>query len=345
MKIYTTQTNLEKIKHIDEKGHEYWSARELMKYLGYAKWDNFEKVIDKAKGSIRKTYQQDADHFTEIRKMIKVAKGTNKEAERPQKDYRLSRYACYVIAQNGDPSKKEIAEAQSYFAIQTRKEEIREEYEKDLERIKARERLRETERIFSGVLAEHKVGDRELAEIRSSGDEALFDMPTRDLKDKFQIPQSKPLADVLPTISLTAKQLATEMTTIKTKQDELKGKDVIKSTHISNNKQIRKLLADNNIYLEKLPPEEDIEKIKRRIEITDDKIKEISSFLEITIDLTGLKDEDELKRIRDLIINNFGDNKLKIIYGTLIDPKFIEKPIKISEELLKGLRRYLVLKS
>jgi len=342
MNINTSKNRLDLIKHIDEDGIEYWSARELMRYLGYVKWDNFVMVVERAKKSLQNSYQQTNDHFLEISKMIKIAKGTNKEAQRVQKDYKLTRYACYVIAQNGDPSKKQIAEAQAYFATQTRKEEVREEYARDLERVKARERLKETERILSAVLSDHEVDDRGQAEIRSSGDEALFNMSTRELKDKYGVPQNKPLADVLPTISLTAKQLAAEMTTIKTQQEDLTGKDLIKNVHVNNNFQIRKLLSDNNIYLGNLPAEVDIEKIKKRIEITEEKLLKLNTHTEIMISIIGITNEDELKIIKDIIIKNPGPNVLKVIYGIPEEPKMIIRNIRVSEEFLIGLKKYIV---
>ncbi len=342
MQINTARNGFENIKHIDQAGIEFWSARELMKSLGYSDWRNFVAVIEKAKGTLKNSYQQISDHFVEISKMIKIAKGTNKESTRELKDYKLTRYACYVIAQNGDSSKKEIAEAQSYFAIQTRKEELREEYGKDLERVKARERLRQTEKIFSGVLTDHQVDDKGQAEIRSSGDEALFNMSTRELKTRYSVPQSKPLADVLPTIALTAKQLATEMTSIKTKQEGLTGKSSIKRVHINNNRQIRKLLSDNEIFLETLPAEEDIEKIKKRIELNEEKIKELSLAPEVTISIIGVSSKEEIERISSIIKSNQGANVLKIIYGEKSKPKQIIRKVAISEELLIGLKKYLV---
>src|SRR5690606_37006194 len=205
----------ESIRHLNEDGEEYWYARELMSVLEYDKWGNFEKVIKKARESLEKSYPQSSEHFAEVSKKIKIGKGTKQEASRSINDFKLTRRACYLIAQNGDSRKKAIALAQNYFATQTRKQELKEMQEikeKDIERILARRKLTESEKKFAGVVTEHGVDGKGIAEIKSSGDAALFGEPTNEVKKKLGIPGSKPLADHLPTITIKAKDLAAEMT-------------------------------------------------------------------------------------------------------------------------------------
>ncbi|MDQ6985200.1 MAG: hypothetical protein Q9M91_02905 [Candidatus Dojkabacteria bacterium] len=182
------ETDFESIKHLDhQSGTEFWQARELMKLLEYTKWSNFNNVILKAKASIKTTYSQTEDHFAEVSKKIKIAQGTDKEAIRKIKDYKLSRRACYLIAQNGDSSKKSIALAQNYFASQTRNQEIQELKEKDIERILARRKLSESEKKFTGIMSNRGINSRGIAEIKSSGDQAMLGKPTREVKDKLGI--------------------------------------------------------------------------------------------------------------------------------------------------------------
>lgn len=337
--------NFEEIKIIDSSGNEVWNARDLMPLLGYKAWANFEKVVEKAKQSIAKVYPQINDHFAESNKMIKLAAGTNKESIRTVKDYKLSRYACYVIAQNGDSSKAEIAYAQSYFAIQTRKQEVMDEFEKSSERIKAREKLKETEKEFSGVLQAHQVDSFGIAEIRSSGDEALFNMPTHTLKQRYGINKNKPIADHLPTIAIKAKELATEMTTFNTENNNLQGKDVIKREHVHNNQEVRKLLTDNGIYLERIAPEEDISKLRRRI--NDDELLKLentpSSINEITINICEVFDQNELVKISQIIRDHTGTDSIHILYGNINEPQKITRPISVNSDLISLLKKFIVL--
>jgi len=317
-----------------------------MPLLGYKAWANFEKVIDKAKISISKVYPQINDHFAAINKMIKIASGTSKESIRTIKDYKLSRYACYVIAQNGDSSKAEIAYAQSYFAIQTRKQEVMEEFEKSSERIKAREKLKETEKEFSGVLQAHQVDSFGIAEIRSSGDEALFNIPTHSLKQRYGINKNKPIADHLPTIAIKAKELATEMTTFNTENNNLQGKDVIKREHVHNNQEVRKLLTSNGIYLERIAPEEDISKLKRRI--NDDELLKLENAAplavnEITIDICRVLDQNELVKISQIIHNHHGPDQINIIYGDPDAPAQLTRPISVNPAVISLLKQFIVL--
>lgn len=344
MTIQTTSKQLEEIKHIDPEGNEYWSARELMSVLGYKGWRDFEKIIHKAFEASKNSAMESSLAFVDSHK-IKKSKNRHGEIEIKLKDYVLSRYGCYLIAQNGDPAKKEIALAQSYFATQTRKQELKDEYEKSMERIKARERLREAEKIFSGVLQEHKVDNKGIAEIRSSGDEALFKVRTRDLKEKFNLEQNRPLADVLPTIALTAKQLATEMTTYKTKEKNIMGKDLIKNEHIHNNIEIRKLLVENEIFPENIAAVEDIEKIKKKLNINEIEALSLAEIdqMQIMIDLTGISDKEIIEDLAKLIKGNPGNTNLVIIYGLPEARKKITKSVKINERFFNFIKPYIVI--
>jgi DNA-damage-inducible protein D len=250
----------------EQDGVEYWLARELQELLGYADWRNFLNAINKAKESCETSGEAVSDHFVDITKMVKIGSG----AEREQDDLMLTRYACYLIAQNGDPKKEQIAFAQSYFAIQTRKQELLEERIQLMERMQAREKLAATETELSKNIFERGVDNSGFARIRSKGDWALFGgYNTSDMKRKLGIKENRPLADFLPTITITAKQLATEITNFNVKKNNLKGETNITTEHVKNNEDIRNLLAKNDIKPEELPAEEDIKKLERRVKTLD----------------------------------------------------------------------------
>lgn len=250
----------------EQDGVEYWLARELQELLGYADWRNFLNAIHKAKESCETSGEDVSDHFVDVTKMVKIGSG----AEREQDDLMLTRYACYLIAQNGDPKKEQIAFAQSYFAIQTRKQELLEERIQLMERLQAREKLAATETELSKNIFERGVDNSGFARIRSKGDWALFGgHNTSDMKRKLGIKENRPLADFLPTITITAKQLATEITNFNVKKNNLKGEANITTEHVKNNKDIRALLAKNDIKPEELPAEEDIKKLERRVKSLD----------------------------------------------------------------------------
>lgn len=245
---------------------EYWLARELQILLGYSDWRNFINAVEKAKESCKTTGEAVLDHFVDVTKMVKIGSG----AERKQDDIMLTRYACYLIAQNGDPKKEQIAFAQSYFAIQTRKQELLEERIRLNERLQAREKLAATETELSKNIYERGVDNKGFANIRSKGDWALFGgLNTSNMKKKLGIPENRPLADFLPTITITAKQLATEITNFNVKQHDLKGESRITFEHVKNNKDVRGLLGKSGIKLEQLPAEEDIKKLERRVKSAD----------------------------------------------------------------------------
>lgn len=337
----------ENIKHIDENGNEYWLARDLMPLLEYTEWRNFSKVISKAKKTFSKTYQQTGNHFVEINKAIKVAPGTNKQATRLVKDYKLTRRACYIIAQNGDSSKEAIALAQNYFAEQTRKNEIKAEREKFEKRLQAREKLKETEKKLSATLMEHEVQNSEIGHIRSAGDATLFGLKTKDMKKRLRIPEDKPLADHLPTISLKAKDFAAEMTTHQTKRKGLLGKEPILAEHVHNNREIRKLLTSNGIFPEELPAEEDINKLRTKFPETEyEKLSpEDKHFLEMTdfsVDITGVSDKSLVVQLHELIKANPGNTEVKIYYGNPDKPKLVRRSVELTEELLSFVRDYLI---
>ena len=252
-----------------QNGVEYWMARDIQKFLDYADWRNFLLVVDKAKIACSRSGQNIADHFVDVNKMVKLGSGSERQVE----DIMLTRYACYLIAQNGDPRKEQIAFAQSYFAIQTRRQELLEERIALVERVRAREKLADTESELSGVVYERGVDGEGFARLRSKGDHALFGgYTTLDMKKKLGMPEKRPLADFLPTITIKAKDLAAEITSFNTKKNNLRGEPAITGEHVKNNKDVRDLLGKSGIRPEALPPEEDIKKLQRRLQSEGKKI-------------------------------------------------------------------------
>ena len=250
-------------------GIECWSARELQSLLGYSQWRNFAKAIDKAKESCQNAAEKVSDHFADVSKTIAMPKGAEKEID----DILLTRYACYLIAQNGDSRKEEISFAQNYFAVQTRRAEIVEQRILDYERVKARAKLAETEKVLSGVLYERGVDSKGFAIIRSKGDKALFNLDTNMLKRRVGAPESRPVADFLSTIGIKAKDLAAEMTSVNVQSKNLYGINPIEKEHINNNKAVRNVLLDRGIIPEQQPPAEDIKKVERRLKSEEKKLK------------------------------------------------------------------------
>lgn len=242
------------------EGVECWSAREMQILLGYSKWENFVNVIDKAKDACTNAGEEVIYHFPDVRKMINLGKGAQKEID----DILLTRYACYLIAQNGDSRKEQIAFAQNYFAVQTRRAELVEQRLLENERIKAREKLSQTEKQLSGVLYERGVDSQGFAIIRSKGDQALFRLNTQSLKKKMGVPANRPVADFLPTISIKAKDLAAEMTSLNVQNKDLKGQNPIEKEHVDNNLAVRNMLTKRNIIPENLLPAEDVKKLQRK---------------------------------------------------------------------------------
>ena len=275
--IMTMKKTFDDIMHTTEDGSvEFWYARELMECLGYATWRRFKEVIERAKESCESAGIEVSDHFAGTGKMIDLPKGAKREVD----DIMLTRYACYLIAQNGDPRKEEIAFAQSYFAVQTRKQELIEERIAYIERTEARGKLRESEKRLSQNIYERGVDDAGFGRIRSRGDQALFGgKSTQDMKKKLGVSDKRPLADFLPTLTIAAKNLATEMTNYNVEEKDLQGEGAITTEHVQNNLSVREILGTRGIKPEELPPSEDIKKLERRVKSQEKKLAKESGKL------------------------------------------------------------------
>ena len=265
------------IESDNRKEHiEVWFARDLQKVLGYARWENFQTAINRAVESCNTQGVNVDDHFREVTKMVKLGSG----AEREVKDYMLTRYACYLIAQNGDTKKEEVAFAQSYFAVQTRRAELIEERINYIARLESRDRLRASEKQLSQNIYERGVDDKGFGRIRSKGDAVLFGgHTTEDMKRRLGVKDNRPLADFLPTLTIAAKNLATEMTNYNVESNDLYGENDITREHMQNNKSVRDMLGQRGIRPEELPPAEDIKKLERRVASEQKKIEKSSPKL------------------------------------------------------------------
>ena len=259
--LQTLTSNFEAHAQQTESGVEYWLARDIQYLLGYTKWDNFLNVVSKAKTACEISGHKVADHFADVGKMVDLGSGSQREVD----DIMLTRYACYLIAQNGDSKKPEIAFAQTYFAIQTRRAELIEQRLLESERVSARKKLSVTEKELSTVIFEQTGGNEDFAVIRSKGDNALFGRTTQAMKAQWKVPDNRPLADFAPTIILKAKDFAAEITIFNARQHGLKTESAISHEHTTNNKAVRDTLLERGIRPESLPPAEDVKKVERRL--------------------------------------------------------------------------------
>jgi DNA-damage-inducible protein D len=259
--VHTLTDTFEAHAQQAESGVEFWLARDLQHLMGYAKWDNFLNVVSKAKTACEVSGHEIIDHFADVGKMVDLGSGSQREVD----DLMLTRYACYLIAQNGDPKKPKIAFAQTYFAIQTRRAELIEQRLLEAERVSARKKLTRTEKELSQVIYEQTGGHQNFALIRSKGDQALFGKSTRAMKSQWKVPASRPLADFAPTIILKAKDFATEITIFNTRQHQLATESAISTEHVTNNQAVRKTLMERGIRPERLPAAEDVKKVERRV--------------------------------------------------------------------------------
>ena len=273
--ITNLKSKFDDLAHIDEQsGVEFWYARELMPALQYAQWRRFSEAIERAKLACKNSGNIVENHFADVGKMVTIGSG----AQRVIDDIKLTRYACYLIAQNGDPRKEEIAFAQSYFAQQTRKQELIEQHMHDIQRLDNREKLRESEKRLSKNIYERGVDDSGFGRIRSAGDAALFGKSTQAMKEQYGVKAGRPLADFLPNLTIAAKNLATEMTNYNTEVKDLYGEPSIKNEHVQNNSTIRKMLGERGIKPENLPPAEDIKKLERRVKSSEKKLAKNTGF-------------------------------------------------------------------
>lgn len=259
--VQTLTTAFEGHAQQTEGGIEYWLARDIQHLLGYDEWRNFTAVITKAKTACEVSGHSVRDHFVDVNKTIQMPKSAQKGIP----DIMLTRYACYLVAQNGDPRKQEIAFAQTYFAIQTRRAELIEQRLLEAERVSARQKLSATEKELSEVIFEQTGGNENFALIRSKGDQALFGKSTQSMKAQWKVPDNRPLADFAPTIILKAKDFATEITIFNARQHGMQSESAISSEHITNNEAVRKTLLERGIRPESLPPAEDVKKVERRL--------------------------------------------------------------------------------
>jgi len=265
--VQSLTTNFEAHAQQTETGIEFWLARDIQYLLGYTKWDNFLNVVSKAKTACEVSGHTVSDHFADVGKTIAMPKGAVKEVP----DLMLTRYACYLIAQNGDSKKQEIAFAQTYFAVQTRKAELIEQRLLDAERVSARKKLSATEHELSEVIFEQVGGSQQdFAVIRSKGDHALFGKSTHAMKSQWKVPDNRPLADFAPTIILKAKDFAAEITIFNARQHQMRTELAVSKEHVTNNAAVRKTLLERGIRPESLPPVEDVKKVERRL-VTEDK--------------------------------------------------------------------------
>lgn len=288
--IERRRLSLDEFAQTDQDGVEFWYARDLMRVFGYARWKNFEAVVRRAAVAAEANGVRIEDHIREVARIVAVGNGSR----RPVRDYRLTRYACYLVAMNGDPRKEEIAFAQSYFAIAARRQELIERRMREVQRLQSRDALSESEKQLAGVAFERGVGPKGFARIKSRGDRALFGgYDTRAMKLRLGVPSKDPLADHLPDVTIAAKNLANSMTTHNVRMSRIRGAKSIESEHVGNNRIVRSALALGGIVPEELPAEEDVKVVRRRLRAEEKRLASSSEgFKAATAEVGGPGERD-----------------------------------------------------
>ena len=259
--IEIVQKSFEEIKITDETWFEFWSARDLMKWLWYKKWQTFEKVIEKAEVACNNSLIESKNHFTDASKMVWLGSWSNRNI----KDYFLTRYACYLIAQNWDSRKIEISLAQTYFASQTRKLELAEQEIENNKRLEARKKLAKSEKQIEDTIYSRWIKlPVEFATFKNKKIEALYNISIKQLKAKRWIPENRALADFDSEVELKAKDFIYAMTDHNIKEKNIIWKQNLNEELVSNAKETRNTMLKRWIVPEELRAQEDLKLIEKR---------------------------------------------------------------------------------
>lgn len=257
------ESPFEQIKKINEYGQEYWSARDLMVILGYAKWINFKTPINKAMEACENSGQSIIDHFADIGNMVDI--GSN--AKRTIEDYQLSRYACYLVVQNADPEKEMVALGQTYFAFQTRKQEIFEQATEDEKRIMLRQELQKHNSYLAGAAQDAGVETSlDFAIFQNHGYMGLYGgLDAKDIHKHKGLKKSQNILDHMGSTELAANLFRATQTEEKLRRENIQGKDKANRTHYEVGKKVRKTIEEiGGTMPENLPAEDSIKKLEKQ---------------------------------------------------------------------------------